>query len=714
MALTELLELCKRNGIGLSVADGDLRIQGKKSAVSSGLIALLKEHKPALVAFLSAYRPAGGDAPEDAAIPLADRSQPLALSFAQQRLWFVDQLQQGGAEYHLQSRHELCGPLDGAALERALQAIVDRHEVLRTAIVSEDGQARQVVRHGAAPALQTMDLRTLAPDARRLALARLAAQDEARPFDLARDVLLRAHLVRLEEERHVLLLNLHHIAADGWSMAILMRELGTLYDAYRQGREPALAPLPVQYADYAQWQRGWLRGGELERQLGYWRGRLAGLPAVHGLPLDQPRPARQRFLGRTLAQTLDAGLVGAIQSYCQREQVTLFMFLQTALAVLLGRYSGAADIVIGSPTAGRVHSDVEDLIGLFVNSLVLRNDLAGDPTFPVLLRRSKQMILGAYEHQHVPFEMLVEELRPERSLSHSPLYQVMFTLHNTEQRQMALAGLDIVRQAGSHGAIKCDLELTATAGGGQLHVDWSYNIDLFEQASMTRLASNFEQLLHAIVAQPETPIGALPLLADAERETLLHGWNRTAAVQGGPATVPALFEAQAAATPQALAVRGAGEELSYGVLNAIANRIAHHLRAQGLAQGGLVGLCMDRSATMVAAMLAILKAGGAYLPLDPGLPAARLELMVRDAGLRLILTRGAHLALLPEQGVRAICLDGAQLDQILAAGSDANPPRHDDGEAPACAIYTSGSTGTPKAVLMPHRAIANRLQWMRA
>ncbi|MGV7211647.1 amino acid adenylation domain-containing protein [Oxalobacteraceae bacterium A2-2] len=642
----------------------------------------------------------------------ADRSLPLPLSFAQQRLWFIDQLEGGSTEYNLPLRLAFTGPMDAGALERSLQAIVARHEVLRTAIVSDEGRARQLVRAGAAAGFAIDDLRALEPAQREQAHARLAREEAARPFDLARDVLLRARLVRLEQERQVLLLTLHHIAADGWSMGVLLRELNTLYDAYSQGREPALAPLPVQYADYAAWQRGWLQGAGLERQLGYWRGQLAGLPAVHGLPLDKPRPAQQRFHARTLAQGIDAGLLEGIEAYCRRGQATLFMFLQTALAVLLQRYSGESDIVIGSPIAGRAHAEVEGLVGLFVNSLVLRSDLSDNPAFEALLARNRQMILGAYEHQHVPFEMLVEELRPERSLSYSPLYQVMLTLHNNEQHQLALRGLSLDGKAGSHDTIKCDLELTASVHGGQLYIDWVYNTDLFEQASVARMANNFEQLLRSIVARPQARIGELALLADAERETLLHGWNDSGAVFGGPATLPALFEAQAAATPDATALRDEAETLSYAELNARANRLAHYLRAQGVADGGLVGLCMERSAAMVVGLLAILKAGAAYVPLDPEYPAARLAFMLEDAGVELVLAGSASLDALPAEGARTICLDEHHVRAALLAMDTSNVPVPVRPEQLAYVIYTSGSTGLPKGVCIEHLALANLLRSM--
>jgi amino acid adenylation domain-containing protein len=647
-----------------------------------------------------------------APIARADRAAPLPLSFAQQRLWFIDQLEGGSAEYNLPVRIELAGAMDGPALRLALQAIVARHEVLRTAIVSDEGQARQLIREDAAIVFDEHDLRALEPAQRAAELARLADADAARPFDLARDVLLRAALVRLEDERHVLLLNLHHIAADGWSFGILRRELGTLYNGYLQGLQAPLPPLGVQYADYAQWQRERLQGEECAQHLGYWRAQLAGLPAVHGLPLDKPRPTRQRFHARTVAQSIDAGLLLAIETCCQRRQVTLFMFLQSALAVLLKRYSGETDIVIGSPIAGRVHSDVEGLIGLFVNSLVLRSDLAGNPSFTALLGRNRQMILDAYEHQHVPFEMLVDQLQPERSLSYGPLYQIMFTLQNNERHEMLLDGLAVERTRGSHDTIKCDLELTAATGAGLLQIDWTYNTDLFDSASIARMASNFEELLRAIVARPDARIGALPLLTAGERDSLLHGRNRADVAYDGAATLPALFEAQAAATPAAIALTDGAATLTYAALEARVNRLAHYLRGQGVGEGSLVGLCMERSAAMVVGLLAILKAGGAYVPLDPEYPAARLAYMLDDAGVRLVLTETASLHAVPSGSRTTLCLDDPALQAALMACDPAAAAAPVAPSQLAYVIYTSGSTGQPKGVCIEHLALANLLQSM--
>ena len=643
----------------------------------------------------------------------ADRALDLPLSFAQQRLWFIDQLEQGSAEYNLPLRFQLRGHLDRKAFKKALQAIVDRHEVLRTSIVADDGEARQVVREAAQVIVLEHDIRQLERGVQMLSVARLTKEDAGKAFDLSKDVLLRAQLFQLADDSFSVFFNLHHIAADGWSMGILFRELNELYSAFSQGKESPLLPLKMQYADYAQWQRNWLQGEVLAQQMAYWRNQLQALPAVHSLPLDKPRPAKQRFKGKSRGQAIGGQLLSDIRAYCQREQVTLFMFLQSAVSVLLSRYSHETDIVLGSPIAGRTHSDVEPLIGLFVNSLVLRSDLSGDPSFSALLERNKHMILHAYEHQAVPFEMLVEQLQPERSLSHSPLFQIQLTLHNNEQHQIALHALSLERNVSSHNSIKCDLELTASELGTHMHIDWTYNIDLFAPASIERMANNFEVLLHSILAHPQSRISTLPLLSERELNRVALAWNDTAAAYPDDACLHGMFEAQVLACPEGVAVRDGELVVSYRELNARANRLAHVLKEQGVAPHSLVGLCMHRSLSMVVGMLAIMKAGAAYLPLAPEYPAARLAYMLADAKVALVISEVTHLAVLPQQSVKILCLDDTRWQASIAAAIADNLGIKLEAKAVACAIYTSGSTGEPKGVLMPHRSIINRLHWMR-
>ncbi|MGV7211556.1 non-ribosomal peptide synthase/polyketide synthase [Oxalobacteraceae bacterium A2-2] len=648
-----------------------------------------------------------------AAIPPCGRAAPLPASYAQQRMWFIDRLGAGSAEYNLPLPLELEGELDTSALRQALQAIVDRHEVLRTTIeAGADGQPLQRIHAHAAVAYTEHDLRGLDGDARRQALARLCAGEAAAPFDLGRDVMLRAQLCRLDQQRHHLLLTRHHIAADGWSLGILLRELNTLYNALRAGRQPALAPLEVQYADYSQWQRSQLQGERLERALAYWSAQLAGLPVAHSLPLDQPRPAAQRFRGAAHGQVADAALLEQIKRYCRREQVTLFMFMHTAFSILLGRYSNQTDIVCGTPIAGRAHAAAAPLIGLFVNNLVLRCDLSGNPRFRDLLERNKQMVLAAYEHQSVPFEMLVERLQPERSLSHSPLFQILLTLHNNERHAIDMDGLRVTPLAAPERAVKYDLELAMGESDAGLEIEWQYSVDLFKQATVARMAANFEVLLRAIVADGETRIGELPLLTLQERQRLLTAGYGSA--QAYPdATLHGLFQAQVERTPSALAVSDGDTVLSYAQLNDRANRLAQYLRRQGVEADTLVGLCLRRSARMVVAMLAIAKTGAAYVPLDPDYPQARLAYMLDDAQVRVVLTEGDLAAGLEALDLRTVCPDDQAVQAALSVCSGAN--RAGEAGHPdqlAYVIYTSGSTGNPKGVCIQHRALCNLLQSM--
>ncbi|WP_255360906.1 non-ribosomal peptide synthetase [Duganella sp. Leaf61] len=648
--------------------------------------------------------------PDGAAIPRCDRAGMLPASFAQQRMWFIDQLGQGSSEYNLPLPFELEGPVDVPALRQALQAIVARHEVLRTTLeAGADGQPYQRIHAEVRLDLAEHDLRGLEPARQRQALAALCQHDAAAPFDLSRDTMLRAQICRLADERYHVQLNRHHIAADGWSLGILLAELNALYNALRTGRQASLPPLPVQYADYAQWQRGRLQGPLLQRQLDYWTGQLAGLPVSHSLPLDRPRPATQRFHGATRSHPAGAALLAQIKRYCQREQVTLFMFMQTAFSILLQRYSNQTDIVCGTPIAGRNHADVAPLIGLFVNNLVLRSDLSGDPTFRELLERNKQMILAAYEHQEVPFEMLVERLQPERSLGHSPLFQILLTLHNNERHTVAMDGLRLTHEEAPHRAIKYDIELAMGESPDGLELDWHYNVDLFGAGTVARMAANFEVLLDAIVANSEARIGELALLTVQERQHLLTAGYGTAEAYPDT-TLHGLFQQQVVRTPGALAVSDGVTTLTYAQLNERANRLSHYLRRQGVEQDALVGLSMTRSAAMVVAMLAIAKAGAAYVPLDPDYPQARLAYMLADAQVSVVVTEAAFAPAMAHLGLRTVCPLETGVQAALAVCSGANhaaAPGH-AGQL-AYVIYTSGSTGNPKGVCIEHRALCNLL-----
>ncbi len=643
-----------------------------------------------------------------AACPLvrAVRPDALPLSFAQQRLWFLDQLEGASATYNMPAALALRGTLDLAALQQALSGIVARHEALRTTLVECDGVPVQVIAPPAPLALPLIDLRA-DPDPAAV-VARRAQAAAATPFDLAHDWPLRAQLLWEDDGAWTLLLTLHHSAGDGWSFGLLSRELVALYTAFSQGAPSPLTDLPLQYADYALWQRAWLSGDRLARELTVWRTRLAGAPECLHLPTDRPRPAQQRYRGATLPLTIPAELTAGLRTLSQGAGVTLFMTLLAAWGCLLARYSGEEDLVIGSPVAGRTHQALEPLIGFFVNTLALRLDLTGRPSFRELLARVRGVCLEAYAHQEVPFERLVEALEIPRNLAQAPLFQVMFVLQNTPETALELPDVAVSLLATESAVAKFDLTLSLAEVGDTLQGTLEYATDLFERATIERLGGHFVQLLHAALAAPERPINALEILPPHERRQLLVDWNATDVPLPPAGAVHTLFEAQAARTPAATAVVFEDTTLTYGELNAQANRLAHALIAQAVGPESTVAIALERSPALIVALLATLKAGGAYVPLDPAYPAARLQYMLADCGARLLLTETRLRAHLPTTTAQVLCLDAAA--DALAHHPATNPGRPVDPRQLAYVIYTSGSTGQPKGVAVMHGGFANLAQ----
>ncbi|HYH47265.1 MAG TPA: amino acid adenylation domain-containing protein, partial [Thermoanaerobaculia bacterium] len=666
---------------------------------------------------------------------------PAPLSFAQERLWFLDQLEPGSAVYNIPGGLRLRGHLDPAALEAALHAIVRRHEALRTAFPSLDGQPVQVIFDDAELALPVLDLMALPAAAREAQLSALARAEANRPFSLTQSLLLRALLVRLGKDpraqEHALLITLHHIVSDGWSLGVLVRELGVFYRFYRarlQGPEPplpSLPTLPVQYADYAAWQRAWLQSGERERQLAFWRVHLTGLPEALDLPADLPRPAVQSHRGGQLPFELDASLAAAVRELAQREAATPFLVLLTGFAALLSRLSGQEDIAVGSPAAGRTHLETESLIGLFVNTLVLRCDLSGDPPFRQALSRVRGTVLAASAHQDLPFEKLVEALAPERDRSRSPLFQVMLAHQRSPLAGLELAGLEVEPLPAAGETAKFDLTLSLEEQDDSLAGSLEYSRDLFHRATARRLLEQFRRLLDAAVAHPELPVSELSLLSEAERQQIQVEWadpgrageSRETGESGGvgetgapgasaPAgsSLPELFEAQARRTPEAIAVLAAVKATSYRDLDAWAERLAGRLRAQGVGPEIPVGVCSDRSPRLIAALLGVLKAGGAYVPLDPSYPRERLARMLEDC--RVVLAPAELRDRLPETG--ALVLD---LPEDMEAPEEPPTSRLSPAAAAenlAYVIYTSGSTGCPKGVAIEHRSAVALVRWAAA
>jgi amino acid adenylation domain-containing protein len=631
-----------------------------------------------------------------------ERTGPLPLSFAQERLWFIDRLDPGSATYNIPGALRLTGALDEVALERSLSEIIRRHEALRTVFAQVDGSPVQVIAPFGGFTLPVEDLSGLGEADREAAARRRAGEEARRAFDLSAGPLFRAVLLRLGAEEHVLLLSMHHIVSDGWSLGVLFREFSALYEAYRAGRESPLAELPVQYADYAVWQRQQLEGAVLERQLAYWRERLAGAPELLELPVDHPRPAVRTYRGASVPVELSAELLERLQALGRSEGATLYMTLLAAFQVLLSRYGGGDDVVVGSPIAGRTRGEVEALIGFFVNTLVLRTDLSGDPSFRETLRRAREATLGAYEHQEVPFERLVAELQPERSLGHSPLFQVMFTLENAGGGGGALAGLQLGGVAAAVEIAKFDLSLTLAATPQGLRGELNYGTDLFERGTIVRMLGHLERVLEQVAADADVRLSRLQLLGEAERAGLL-ALGEGAAPDLPRATTDALFARAAAAAPDAVALAWEGGRMTYAELDGRANRLAHHLRRAGVAAGSRVGVCLERGPELVVATLAALKAGGAYVPLDPAYPAERLAFMLADTAVPVLVTESPLADRLPPHAARVVRVD-ADAAAIAAEPADA-PAAGTDPEAAAYVMYTSGSTGRPKGVEVPHRAI---------
>ncbi|MFG9978612.1 pyoverdine non-ribosomal peptide synthetase PvdD [Pseudomonas aeruginosa] len=629
-------------------------------------------------------------------IPLADRQQPLALSFAQERQWFLWQLEPESAAYHIPSALRLRGRLDVDALQRSFDSLVARHETLRTRFRLEGGRSYQQVQ----PAVSVSIERE--PFGEEGLIERIQAI-VVQPFDLERGPLLRVNLLQLAEDDHVLVLVQHHIVSDGWSMQVMVEELVQLYAAYSQGLDVVLPALPIQYADYALWQRSWMEAGEKERQLAYWTGLLGGEQPVLELPFDRPRPARQSHRGAQLGFELPRELVEAVRALAQREGASSFMLLLASFQALLYRYSGQADIRVGVPIANRNRVETERLIGFFVNTQVLKADLDGRMGFDELLAQARQRALEAQAHQDLPFEQLVEALQPERNASHNPLFQVLFN-HQSEIRsvtpEVQLEDLRLEGLAWDGQTAQFDLTLDIQEDENGIWASFDYAADLFDASTVERLAGHWRNLLRGIVANPRQRLGELPLLDAPERRQTLSEWNpaqREYAVQG---TLQQRFEEQARQRPQAVALILDEQRLSYGELNARANRLAHCLIARGVGADVPVGLALERSLDMLVGLLAILKAGGAYLPLDPAAPEERLAHILDDSGVRLLLTQGHLLEHLPRQaGVEVLAIDGLVLDGY----AESDPLTTLSADNLAYVIYTSGSTGKPKGTLLTHR-----------
>ncbi|MCY1045882.1 amino acid adenylation domain-containing protein [Corallococcus sp. bb12-1] len=702
--LDELLTTLRKQDVRLWMEGERLRFSAPPGVMTPELTGRMKERKEEITAFL---RQAGQSLQAAAEIiPAGPRDGDLPLSSGQQRLWFLEQLQGPSGAYNMPAALRLEGVLDGDALRRSLEEIVRRHDILRTTYAQVQGRPVQRIQPVAPVALPRVDLQALPADARMAEVRRLAAEEARKAFELSKDLPLRLCLLQLDAREHVLLLTLHHIASDGWSIGVLVRELAELYRAFTTGTAPSLPELPLHYADFARWQQERATGGATQPQLTYWKEHLAGAPGLLELPTDRPRPAAQRFQGATRRFTVPLELVSRLKARGREAESTLFMTLLATFGVLLSRHSRQKDLVVGFPIANRL-PQTEPLIGLFVNTLPLRLDLGGEPSFSELLGQVRRTTLAASVHQALAFEQLVEALQPTRALSHSPLFQVLFTLQNTPTESLTLPGLAIEQLEIESGTSQFDLSLSMNETPHGLVSDLTFDTDLFDAATIERMTGHFLSLLAAVADNPTQPVSRMPLLTEPERTLLLRDWNATSREVSPSQGLHGLFEAQAARRPEAIAARFESHALTYGELEARSNRVAHHLRSLGVEPGQRVGIFMERSLELLVGLLGILKAGAAYVPLDPLYPEERRAHILEDSGVALLLTEPALASQAPTYRVRTVLL----ADTAPASSEPLHLPL--SGEHLAYVLYTSGSTGKPKGVAVPHRAATNFMASMQ-
>ncbi|MCC5669654.1 amino acid adenylation domain-containing protein [Nostoc sp. CHAB 5784] len=724
MNTVELLSYLRSLDIQIFIDGEKFRCNAPEGTLTVELRTEIQEHKAEIIEFLKAtnrthnhnFRPL---------VPIS-RSENLPLSFAQQRLWFLDQLIPNNPFYNIPVALHLTGSLNKAALEQTFNEIVRRHEALRTTFVIQSGQPVQVINPTLTIPLPIIDLRQLPQAEREIQARQFTNQEAQRFFNLSTDSLLQVKLLWLDETQYILLLNMHHIVSDGWSIGVLIQEIAALYTAFTSNQPSPLLKLTIQYADFAYWQRQWLQGEVLEQQLDYWQKQLDNI-SILNLPTDRPRLAVQTYQGARQPLQLSKSLSEALLALGQQEGVTLFITLLTAFKVLLYRYTQQEDIAIGSPIANRNRSEIEGLIGFFVNSLVLRTCLSGNPTSRELLSRVKEVALGAYAHQDLPFEKLVEELHPERNLNQNPLFQVVFALQNAPMSALELTGLTLSPLPFDTETTRFDLEFHLWESNTQngLWVDSSegisgfviYSTDLFDDATITRMLGHFQTLLEGIVANPEQRISQLPLLSESELHNLLVKWNNTQLDYPQDKCIHKLFEKVVEHNPDATALNARSanalvfgdDKLSYKELNIRSNKLAHYLKKLGVKNEVLVGLCVERSFDMVIGMLGILKAGGAYVPLDPSYPSERLNFMLEDAQVSVLLTHERWLERLENYNSNIICLD--KDCEIIAQEIEDNLLSEVAADNLAYVIYTSGSTGKPKGVQIEHRGLLNLVLW---
>ncbi|WP_191761493.1 non-ribosomal peptide synthetase [Komarekiella delphini-convector] len=701
MNIKQLVSELSQQGVKLRVEGEQLRVNAPKGVLTAETRDLLAKNKAELILLLEQKNAIT----TDTNLPLikGDRTQNLPLSFAQEQIWLLSQLEPDNPFYNELVALRLQGHLNITALEQSLNKIIARHEALRTNFRTINEQPVQVIAETLTLNVPVIDLTEL-PE-REITLGQLATAKATRPFNLANSPLIQACVVKLTEVEHVFLLTIHHIVFDGWSTGVLMRELASIYSALCHNSSPQLPELPIQYADFAIWQRQLWKTGVIQKQLNYWKQQLKNAPTLLELPTDRPRPAIQTFRGARQYIELPIELSEALTNFSKQERASLFMTLFTAYVTLLYRYTGSDDIVVGMPIANRDRLEIEGLIGFFVNTLVLRTDLSGKPSFQQLLGRVRQVTLEAYAHPDLPFEELVKALQPQRDLSHTPLFQVLFAFQNVPASGVEMTGLTVSPFAAESATAKFDLTLSMQNTATGLVGMWEYNTDLFDAGTIERMAGHFVTLLEAIIANPQQQISQLPLLTEAKQQKLLVEWNNTQVEYPRDKCIHQLFEEQVERTPDAVAVVFGDRQLTYHELNCRANQLAHYLRTLGVKPDTLVGICVERSLEMLVGLLGILKAGGAYVPLDPEYPTERLHFMLEDAQVSVLLTQQHLVEKLPEHQAKLIYLD----TQWEGIGQSSQDNLISDVQATnlAYVIYTSGSTGTPKGVMIEHQSLVN-------
>src|SRR5580700_7170399 len=630
-------------------------------------------------------------------------------SFAQERLWFLDQLDAGTAAYNLPRAFRIIGPLKADILTQAFETVTQRHAALRTVFDSVEGEARQIVLSHVDVKIPVIDLTGIPKSERESEALRIAGEEGKKPFDLNEGPLLRPILVHLDEELHLLILVIHHIVTDGWSIALLFGEVTKCYAALVKNETPELPELPLQYAEYAQWQREYMSGDVLGNEIEHWKRKLAGAQTLLDLPTDHPRPRGHSWHGATEEISLDAAFLAKLKALAQTERCTLFMIAMASFQALLWRYTNQESILIGTPIAGRSEIEVENMIGLFVNTLVFRADFTHNLSFRQLMQQVRSFALEAYTHQDFPFEKLVEELIPQRSLDTHPLFQVMFTFQNIPKQIFEIPGLTIKEMPFEAGIAKFDLSVEVWENS-EFHCQFEYNTDLFERVTIRRMLGHFENLLRAVVENPDLSLAKIPIMSVQERQQVLMDWNQTATDYSRDMPLHRAFEIQVNRSPDATAFLWAGRKWSYRQLNDEANRLADLLVEKGVTPGSLVGVFLERSAEMVVALLSILKAGAAYVPLDPAHPLERLRFLIDDASLGSIVTHSSIKNLLPENARNVLAFDTE--GDGLSGEPTTNPSILVSSDQRAYIIYTSGSTGMPKGVEGTHRGAMNRFSWM--